>query len=127
MAAAAYDPGKATPARLVNEHEQLYAVDSFREPGKSYLINLKHGTCDCPDFQRRGQERPCKHLTAVRNQARWLKLQQVARACSDRDLERLLVRYQELGDMETSGAIRVERARRKQAKAEEAKLKAIFA
>ncbi len=127
MAAAAYSPGKPTPARLVNEHEQLYAVDSFREEGKSYLVNLKRDpTCTCPHFSKRGPL-VCKHIQACMEQRDWLKAAKLARSLSDEQLEKWLRHHQEEGNLLVAGAIRVERARRKQAAAEDAKLKAIFA
>src|SRR5436190_23976518 len=92
----AYDPGKPTAARLVNAGEQLYAIDSFRGEGRSYLVNLKSSTCTCPHWQQRLQAlRPgdCKHLIEVRRQARFLKLLSTARSLSDADLARLLQRY----------------------------------
>src|SRR5262245_22592118 len=45
-----YDAGKPTAARLVNAGEGLYAVDSHRGESKSYLVNVKAGTCTCPHW-----------------------------------------------------------------------------
>ena len=124
---APYDPGKPTPARLVNAHEQLYAIDSFRANGKSYLVNLHTCTCTCPDFAARGRERPCKHLESVRTQGRFLQLLVTARSLKDADLARLLIRYTELGDAETAGALRVERQRRRDAAARDEARRDVFA
>jgi uncharacterized Zn finger protein len=120
---AAYNPGTPTAARIVNQSEQIYAIDSFRNESKSYLVNLKHSTCDCPAFRKSG---PCKHVAAVRQQARYLKLLTIARTLTDANLSRLLVKYTELGDAETAGALRVERHRRRQLAEEDARLKELF-
>jgi hypothetical protein len=116
MASAPYNPGRPTVARLVNANEQLYAIDSFRGEGRSYLINLKTGSCNCPQFTKRCAGTPgavCKHIEEVRKQARFIKLLTTARSLSDSDLARLLTKYTEMGDFETAGAMRVVRAERK--------------
>lgn len=124
-----YDPGKPQPARLVNQNEQLYAIDSFRCEEKSYLVNLKTSTCTCPHWQARlkGSGQDCKHLTDVRRQARFLKLLQTARALTDDTLALLLRKYTEQEDWETAGAIRCAREERRRATARDAALKAVFA
>jgi hypothetical protein len=114
MAAASYDPGKPTPITPIGENR--YSVPSFKTD-RCYLVDLNAATCTCEDFRRRGQERPCKHLIATKQQARWLKLLMIAKGLSDADLTRFLQRYTELGDAEVAGALRVEREERRQAKA----------
>src|SRR5437667_9462211 len=94
MARTSYDPGKVQPARLVNANEQLFAIDSFKSEGKSYLVNLKHGRCDCPDFRKRGHERPCKHIVSVQKQAAWAAQVEAARKLTDEQLVTLLQKYQ---------------------------------
>jgi hypothetical protein len=119
MAAAPYNPGKPSPARLIGPDR--FAVDSFRGKEANYEVDLQAGTCTCPAFTRPriGQLwlTPCKHLLAVRAQAKWLKCVEKARQCSDADLLKLGQKY--LGDEVISGAIiYVQHERRKQAKAD---------
>jgi len=60
---------------------QAYGVPSAGEAGRYYLVT--GSSCDCPDFQRPGlaatasgelaEQRPCKHILAVRLHAELLR------------------------------------------------------
>lgn len=129
-----YDPGTAQPIRVVNAAEQIFAVDSFRGEGSSYLINLKQNTCTCPHFQQRlkgqvdadGQQLECKHLTAARDQKRWLETAAQSKKLKDAELDFWIQWHQTAGNEIEAGAVRCERHRRLQVAAEQTMLKAVF-
>lgn len=109
-----YNPGTATLA--VPMGDGRWSVDSFRQMSESYVVDLQAGTCSCPHYVKRlaGTAGECKHLQSVRRQARFARLLEIAQGLTDTDLTRLLQKYTELGDVETAGALRCERARRRQ-------------
>lgn len=114
------------PARRIAP--DTYAIDSFTTD-RSYVVDIKHHTCSCPHWRKRlaGTGEHCKHLVAVAAQARFLRRMEIAEGLPDADLERLLVRYTEIGDAETAGAIRRERQRRRDALQADTELLDIFA
>lgn len=117
-----YDPG--TPSLAVKNADGTWSVDSFRGDAAAYVVNLETRSCTCPSAKHR-PEQACKHVRAVAEQATFAEYAAKAAACSDAQLERLLVKYAD--DPMLSGAIRVERHCRKQAAREEQELLAIFA
>src|SRR4051812_33958114 len=48
----------------LNRVDGVWVVPSQSSTDKKYLVDPKHETCTCPDFQENGC--PCKHLHAVR-------------------------------------------------------------
>ena len=56
-----YDPG--TPGEILTLGRNHFAVESFREGGVHYSVDLEAGTCSCPDHLYRRRE--CKHLQAA--------------------------------------------------------------
>ena len=49
-------------AEIVRTGPHTYLVPSM-SGGEALAVNYRRETCDCPDFERRGQN--CKHLYAV--------------------------------------------------------------
>jgi predicted nucleic acid-binding Zn finger protein len=54
----------ATGYRLERPAGGLWPVIS--PAGRTYIVEPEAGSCTCPDYAARGQERPCKHVRAVR-------------------------------------------------------------
>lgn len=102
-----YDPGKPTAARQIGP--SLWAIDSFRGEGASYVVDLANRTCNCPSFQHRGPS-PCKHILSCAQQATFCDYLDRARTVSDRMLDTLIGKYAD--DEILSGALRVARAER---------------
>ena len=116
MAAAAYDPGKATVVTPIGDGK--YTMDSFRSEKRSYLIDLPANSCTCPHWQCRLAEtgQDCKHLAEVKRQQPYLKAAERAASLTDEALARCLQRY---GNHPViGGALRVEREERRRAAAE---------
>ena len=53
---ASYNPGSPAGIERINRDE--FTVESFTSPDW-YDVNIRTGTCSCPDYQRR--RRKCKH------------------------------------------------------------------
>lgn len=47
-------------------------VESSSQPGAYYRVNGNNGVweCTCPDFAKRGAQRPCKHIISAKNEIR---------------------------------------------------------
>ena len=56
-----YDPGTAGTIRFCGHDEA--EVQSFRDRGTFYLVNLRALRCSCPDSTKR--DRACKHVDAA--------------------------------------------------------------
>lgn len=130
MATAPYDPGTPPLVRLVNQHEELFAVDSFRGEG-TYMVSLKHRTCDCPHYKGRLSHLPqndpgraCKHQQAAAAQRPFLLAAVKAKRLSDQQLTDALARHGT--NPVVGGALRVERQRRRAAAAQDQALLAVF-
>jgi hypothetical protein len=64
--------------------EDVYAVPSQSESGRYYIVTSS--SCDCPDFRHNGpaaetasaasEQRPCKHILAVRLHSELVRAQQ---------------------------------------------------
>lgn len=106
-----YDPGVPTVA--TKRPDGTFAVDSFRGEGKSYVVDLTTETCSCPDHQKRGHERMCKHQRAVRAQC-WTSYTEKAKLVSDRALPDLIGKYEQAGRLDIALALRAEQLDRQQ-------------
>jgi hypothetical protein len=105
MATRTYDPG--TPTVPVRMPDGCWSVDSFRGSG-SYVVNLAgDASWSCPDFGKRGHERPCKHIRAARA-AEWNRSTERAKLVSDAGLNLLLHKYEQDGRLDIALAIRTE-------------------
>lgn len=120
----------ALTARIVNQAEGLFAVDSATGEG-SYRVNLKQGSCTCPHFAKRlsglpigDPARVCKHQVAAAAQQPFLIAAAKAKMLSDALLVELLAKH--AANPLVSGVLRCERHRRRQAAAADAHARAIF-
>jgi hypothetical protein len=125
-----YNPGTPTTPRALGG--DLYAVDSFRGEGKSYTVNLRAMTCDCPHYTARlaGTDGQCKHLVACIDYAHAVKPTALETAASkaarltDEDLRK----FAALKNGTAAGcACLLELAQRQIAADRDAELRAIFA
>jgi hypothetical protein len=61
-----YDPGQ--PGQIKPQGNAIYLVESFRNSGDFYAVDLAENTCSCPHSVNRNAA-DCKHRRAARLQA----------------------------------------------------------
>lgn len=115
----AYDKGNAQGVTRIGHG--VYAVESFKQEGKTYQVSLIPERCTCPAFLHHG---PCKHLQAARAE-RYRELTEKARTLPTERLEELLSKYE--SDRAIWTAIQGEIHDRQQSEVRTAELKALFA
>jgi hypothetical protein len=93
-----YDPGRPGETRHLGGRQ--FAVQSFRNPEDWYVVDLDHGTCSCPHFEKRvgpaldaGEEIDrCKHFRLA--QAAQLRvIREKAQSMSPARIREALRRY----------------------------------
>lgn len=101
-----YDPGR--PGRVVALGEGRYRVESFRQSGVWYDVDLNRDLCTCPDAQFRNPEGGCKHAHRAAYES-FKAAREKAREVDTATLNNLLLsKYSESYRPEEAEAIRYE-------------------